>query len=206
MPTLSRAPRHITYDLHPAAQAAFEWLNQYPRLIPWGRLPTTLRHLLLKNTPLAGVMDYKEVTTEKKTLQMPVAFHFFAPLWPLLYMGGQRPEDDTELQIYRQEELDEQQVALKAWLSNLTLVTLSVDPKSLGHMSSSLQRWMPPDIALELFGKAAINDQDLGYWTNRSRGTLVEQRKKARAKKQSRERANHQPGNIIDQLKQPWSE
>ena len=174
--TLSRADPTLRFSIHPLAHAAYQWILTYPRLVSWKNLPSGLTSQLLRQ-PLQGVMFYQQGKNRK---MRPTEFLLFAPLWPALYWEAPYPPEGTLLihntssHVPKDEDIEQQ-----AWASALSLLAMSVDSGELATLREHFHAQLPRHTALLFFGKARVTDMDLCQWTACSRGTLVQQRRRA---------------------------
>ncbi len=201
MPALSHSQPGLSITLHPAARAAYEWLETYPRLIDWSTLPSGLINALLEQ-PLHGVMRSDVQTTATgRTRKVPAEFQFYAPLWPARYWPDSQPPAGTLL-IYEDSSntLPQEEIEKVAWLSVLQLLVFSVDANSIATLRDGLHELLPKPLSLSLFGKKTVSDVDLCRWTGLSRGTLIQQRQRIRS-----ETAVLKPADPLAMLVKPWS-
>lgn len=200
MPVLSHVQPGLSITLHPAARAAYEWLETYPRLIDWSTLPSGLINALLEQ-PLHGVMRSDVQTTATgRTRKVPAEFQFYAPLWPARYWPDSRPPAGTLL-IYEDSSnpLPQEEIEKAAWLSVLQLLVFSVDTKLIATLRDDLQSLLPTTLSHSLFGKQKVSDADVRRWTGLSRGTLIQQRQRTRA-----ETTVPTPADPLARLAKPW--
>ena len=202
MPSVSLARPGLIFSLHPAARAAYEWLEAYPRLIDWSALPACFTDALLVQ-PLQGVMRYKMKTSEKGTTRkIPLEFQLYAPLWPARYWPGNQPLAGTLL-LYDEESAapSAEDIERSAWLSVLQLLVFSVNTNSVATLRDNLQELIPESVSRSLFGKKKVSDADLCRWTGLSRGTLIQQRQRIRAD----DTVAPEPADPLALLASPWS-
>lgn len=201
MHVVSLARPDLIISLHPAARAAYAWLETYPRLIDWGTLPTPLIDALLVQ-PLQGVMRYETKTTAKGCIRKnPTEFQFYAPLWAARYWPGSMPPAGTLL-IHDDASADRSNAEIEqaAWLSVLQLLVFSVDANAVATLRDNLQELMPEPLSRSLFGKKRVSYADLCRWTGLSRGTLTQQLKRLRPNSSAME-----PADLLAFLAKPWS-
>lgn len=201
MPPIFYANANLKINLHPAAQTAYEWLENYPLLVDWQSLPVTLTNAMQRE-PLRGVMEYQISTTNRGTKKIPSRFLFFAPLWPARHwLNNELPEGvmliDDETMHDKKE-----QIEAAAWISVLQLFIHSVDVKSISSLRENFQEWLPPKLANELFNKKKVTDNDIKIWTGISRGTLIQQRQRNPC---NRIDAKVGTGNFAKSLAQNWT-
>jgi hypothetical protein len=199
--SVSLAKHGFTINLHPAARAAYEWLETYPRLIDWNTLPSPLISGLLSQ-PLLGVMRYDTTQTARGTTKKtPTEFLFYAPIWLARYWPDSQPPEGSLL-IHDDESSDHsnERIEKAAWVSALQLMVFSVDSNSIATIRDSLQKQLPTSVSLELFGKGKISDADLCHWSGLSRGTLIQQRQRQRA-----DISLQKQESTLVQLAQPWN-
>lgn len=202
MPSVSLARPGLIFSLLPAARAAYEWLEAYPRLIDWSALPACFTDALLVQ-PLQGVMRYKMKTSEKGTTRkIPLEFQLYAPLWPARYWPGNQPPAGTLL-LYDEESAapSAEDIERSAWLSVLQLLVFSVNTNSVATLRDNLQELIPESVSRSLFGKKKVSDADLCRWTGLSRGTLIQQRQRIRAD----DTVAPEPADPLALLASPWS-
>lgn len=200
MPALSHSQPGLNVTLHPAARAAYEWLETYPRLIDWSTLPSGLINALLEQ-PLHGVMRSDVQTTATgRTRKVPAEFQFYAPLWPARYWPDNRPPAGTLL-IYEDSSatLSLEHIEKAAWLSVLQLLVFSVDTKLIATLRDDLQSLLPTSLSHTLFGKQRVSDADVCRWTRMSRGTLIQQRQRTRVNT-----TVPSPADPLARLAKPW--
>lgn len=200
MPAISHCQPGLSITLHPAARAAYEWLETYPRLIDWSALPSGLINALLEQ-PLHGVMRFDAQTTATgRTKKVPAEFQFYAPLWPARYWPDSRPPAGTLL-IYEDSSntLPQEEIEKAAWLSVLQLLVFSVDAKLIATLRDDLQSLLPTSLSHSLFGKQRVSDADVRRWTGLSRGTLIQQRQRTRV-----ETTVLDPADLLARLAKPW--
>ena len=199
--SVSQAKHDLTINLHPAARAAYEWLETYPRLLDWNSLPSPLISALLAQ-PLQGVMRYDSHKTARGTLRKnPTEFLFYAPIWLARYWPDSQPPAGTLL-IHNDASSDHssEHIEKAAWVSALQLLVFSVDSNSIATIRDSLQELLPTSLSLELFGKGRITDADLCRWTGLRRGTLIQQRQRL-----STNHATQEQASSLAQLAKPWT-
>ena len=199
--SVSLAKHDLTINLHPAALAAYEWLETYPRLLDWNSLPSPLISALLAQ-PLQGVMRYDTKPTARGNIKKtPTEFLFYAPIWHARYWPDSHPPEGTLL-IHDDGSSDHssEHIEKTAWVSALQLLVFSVDSNSIATMRDSLQELLPTSLSLELFGKGKITDADLCRWSGLSRGTLIQQRQRQRT-----DTTLQKQESILVQLAQPWN-
>ncbi len=199
--SVSLAKHDLTINLHPAARAAYEWLETYPRLIDWNTLPSPLISALLAQ-PLQGVMRYDSNKTARGPLKKtPTEFLFYAPIWLARYWPDSQPPEGTLL-IHNDASSghSSERIEKMAWVSALQLLVFSVDSNSIATIRDSLQELLPTSLSLELFGKGKISDADLCHWSGLSRGTLIQQRQRQRADTPLQKQES-----TLVQLAQPWN-
>ena len=200
--SVSLARPGLIFSLHPAARAAYEWLEAYPRLIDWNTLPSPLIDALLVQ-PLNGVMRYKVKTSSRgRVTKIPTEFQFYAPLWPARYWPGNQPPAGTLL-LYDEESAapSAEDIERSAWLSVLQLLVFSVNTNSVATLRDNLQELIPESVSRSLFGKKKVSDADLCRWTGLSRGTLIQQRQRIRAD----DTVAPEPADPLALLASPWS-
>lgn len=200
--SVSLARPDLIISLHPAARAAYEWLEAYPRLIDWNTLPSPLIDALLVQ-PLNGVMRYKVKTSSRgRVTKIPTEFQFYAPLWPARYWPGNQPPAGTLL-LYDEESAapSAEDIERSAWLSVLQLLVFSVNTNSVATLRDNLQELIPESVSRSLFGKKKVSDADLCRWTGLSRGTLIQQRQRIRAD----DTVVPEPADPLALLARPWS-
>lgn len=202
MPSISLAKPGLNISLHPSARAAYEWLENYPRLIDWSALPFTFTNALLTQH-IQGVMQYKKGTEKEGRTgrRIPIAFQFYAPLWPARYWPNGQPPTGTVL-IHDDESINisSEEIEKAAWLSVLQLLVFSVNANEIATLRDSLQKWLPEPLSYSLFGKMRMSDNELCLWTGLSRGTLVQQRKRLRPTTESEESVSP-----LAILARPWN-
>ncbi len=202
MPSVSLTRPGLIFSLHPAARAAYEWLERYPRLVDWSALPACFTDALLVQ-PLQGVMRYKMKTSEKGTTRkIPLEFQLYAPLWPARYWPSNQPPAGTLL-LYDEESAlpSTEDIERSAWLSVLQLLVLSVNTNSVATLRDNLQELLPEPVLHSLFGKKKVSDADLCCWTGLSRGTLIQQRQRMRPD----DTVAAEPADPLALLARPWS-
>ena len=192
MPEIIKFRSSMRVSLHPAAIAAYTWLQEYSCLIDLDRLPKPLLSQLMSQ-PIFGVM-----TSITKTER---AFSLFSPLMQSRLWEKQTPPEGALLIYYSKDELAEQQIETAAWISALTPLCFSIDAKRLAGLRDSLLRHMPAHQHQALLGENRISDSTLCRWTKRRRSTLIQQRAKNRP-----ETPDNTPNpDIFAQLSQGWA-
>ena len=200
LPVLLHAQPGLSITLHPAARAAYEWLETYPRLVNWSTLPSSLVNPLLEQ-PLHGVMRSDTKTTVRGRIRkVPVEFQFYAPLWPARYWPGSQAPSGTLL-IYDDSSATRsfEEIEKVAWLSVLQLLVFSVDTNLIAALRDDLQELLPEPLSHSLFGKKKVSDADLCRWTGLSRGTLIQQRQRTRTGTPAPD-----PADPLARLAKPW--
>lgn len=174
--TLSRANPALRFSVHPIAHTAYQWILSYPRLVAWKNLPGGLTSQLLRQ-PLQGVMFYQQGKNRK---MRPTEFLLFAPLWPALYWEAPYPPEGTllihNIPSHAPNDVD---IERQAWASALSLLAMSVDIGELATLRENFQAQLPRHMAQHFFDKVQVTDAELCQWTGCSRGTLVQQRRRA---------------------------
>ena len=174
--TLSRADPTLRFSIHPLAHAAYQWILTYPRFVSWKNLPGGLTSQLLRQ-PLQGVMFYQQGKNKK---MRPTEFLLFSPLWPALYWEAPYPPEGTLLIHNTPSHVsNDADIEQQAWASALSLLVMSIDSRELAALRESFQAQLPRHMAQYFFDKSQVSDADLCLWTGCSRGTLVQQRRRA---------------------------
>jgi hypothetical protein len=204
MTGVTTAKASLQFTVHPAALAAYDWLHQYPQLIDWSELPSSLLHHLMTQ-PLFGIMSYDMSSqTKGNTGKQKRIFQLYAPLWQLRIWSSDRPPEGTLLIYSNANEMSEQSIELSAWLSVISYLLQSVDSKRLALIRDSLHSSMPAQLHFDLLGTNKLSDSQLCRWTHMTRGTLVQQRSKLKQNKGGARLFLDETA-VIAALNEPWN-
>lgn len=205
MPAIVKIRSSDLVELHPAAQAAYEWCTIYPRWVNASVLPEPLISELSRETLHAIKLGEEEDDTSKKK-KPPRTFQLFAPLWPVLIWPSHRPPNGTQLISYLEHHITTSEIEKAAWRSVISSLIQSVDPDRLSEIRDTLAAHMPVPLHQEFLGADKLSDRMLAAWTGRAHNTLMTQRKQRHRREQkSRASIPNSTSDVISELSKLWS-